>query len=183
MHLAKEYSLLFIFIFFPIYMLFSARVLTARRRQTSLRGGGLWLPLERWCISPASAGWLAPCYHSETRTWEREKRQAGRPAEFWWALTRRELRGKAEEGKWALRPHMRWLAAALCTLCHAIGIEMWQASSKEAQMHLLRFRDWVKVVLFCCCWIIMKAQRNERALMRLNVTQSVTSKKCYCFGH
>lgn len=74
---------------------------------------------------------------------------------------------------------MRWLVAALCTLCHQYRNVA--TSSKEEQIHLQCFCDWMKVVFFGC-WIITKAQRNERALMRLNVTGSVTSKKCYCFG-
>lgn len=53
-------------------MLSSAWVLTARRRQTSL--GGLWLPLERWCVLPASP--VGSCLVT-TAKHEREKEKRG----------------------------------------------------------------------------------------------------------
>lgn len=64
------------------------------------------------CVYLSASRPVAPRLSATEKTNVRKRfRQAGKPAEFWWDLTRRGLGGKTEAGTWALHTEMRWLAA------------------------------------------------------------------------
>lgn len=137
--LAKEYSLLFFFLFIFFYSRFSLR-----EWQTSF--GGLWLPLERWCVLPASpVGSRLVTTAKHKREKEKRGKQVG-PLNSDELSLAESCEGKQKKG--SERYALTWDGSQqLCALC-AISIEMWQASSKEEQMHLQCFCDWMKFFFF-----------------------------------
>lgn len=91
-------------------------------------------------------------------------RQAGKPAEFWWVLTRRGLGGKTEAGTWALHTEMRWLAAPWSSSFVHSTVSVWKicgwgAMKKSRYSACFSYAGWWQIHFW---WMQMNAWRSKR---------------------
>lgn len=98
------------------------------------------------CLSACAS---LPRCHSKKKNNQnarKRKRQAGKPAEFWWVLTRRELGGKTERRRLSATPWDEMVSSSvqwkLCSLC-SISVENMVGEQWGRADTMLVFCDWV----------------------------------------
>lgn len=106
--------------------------------------GRLWLPSEPCASTCLPFGLCLPASVPQRK--KERKRQAGKPAEFWWVLTRRELGGKTERRRLSATPWDEMVSSSvqwkLCSLC-SISVENMVGEQWGRADTMLVFCDWV----------------------------------------